>query len=701
MMSAMAHVRKYGIYFGMAGLAGALLAATWVVYQPVVTHDFVDFDDPLYVTENPMIQHGLAWDSLQWAFTAPCAFNWHPLTWISLMLDFEWCRLNAGGYHLTNLLLHMLASVLLLMVLFRYTGSIWRSALVAALFALHPLHVESVAWVSERKDVLSAVFWMLTMLAYKAYAEKPSPGRMAFVALNLGLGLMAKQILVSLPIILLLLDYWPLRRFETGDSDQRRLTAKRGFRLIMEKWPLFGLALAGAVVVFVVQNQTGAVKSLDQYSLSMRLTNAVVACARYLWDMVWPSGLACFYPFDLNLSLKSAVAADAALIAISMMALCRRNMPFLAVGWLWYLVALLPVIGIVQIGGQARADRYTYLPLIGAFIIIAWSLGAVVERISVPARRRMAAFLIAVCMLGWLAFLGFAAHRQVGYWRNTIAVFSRTIEQTVNNSLAYNNRANAHAAAGRHNEAIRDYTAAIRIKPDYSECHNNLGVVLAKTGMTNEALWHYGESLRLNPKCAETFVNIGTILFNQGRLDEAMSCFADAVRLNSALVNAHYNLAVTLGIRGRWREAAAHFWVTWRYRPTERGICGHLIGSLMEAGDYTNTVVVLATVAERAPEWLPDMEPAMQLLSSANLAPDVLSRLAEVAQRNVENQGAGRPGAWALYASFLAAEGDFNGALAAAGRGLNLAAAASNLEWQARFERDMAEYKRRAQTTSR
>ncbi|HEY5973741.1 MAG TPA: hypothetical protein VIU41_03275, partial [Geobacteraceae bacterium] len=414
-------------------LLGLVALATLAVYWQATGHDFVNFDDRPYVTENPRVSGGLTLENIRWAFTAVHQSNWHPLTWLSHQLDCQLFGLTPRGHHLVNVLLHTLNSLLVGLVLFRFTGAGRRSALVAALFALHPLHVESVAWVAERKDVLSTLFWLLTMLAYGAYASRPGPGRYLPVMGFFALGLLAKPMLVTLPCVLLLMDYWPLGRFSFAPGAVAQPAAGRRLShdllLVGEKLPLLLLAVASALVTYRVQLAGGTVGTA--FPLAQRAATAVVATARYLLDTVWPHGLAVLYPFDQAMPGWQIALSGMLLAGLTVAALlAARRRPYVTVGWFWYLGTLVPVSGLVQIGLHSRADRYTYVPLLGIFIVIAWGGQELLAR-----RQRLAATLattgvVALSVVTWL---------QLGYWQDSITLFGRAARVTSNNYVAWHN----------------------------------------------------------------------------------------------------------------------------------------------------------------------------------------------------------------------------------------------------------------------
>ena len=453
-----------------------LVIATLAVYWQVLNNDFVIYDDDKYVTENTHVHKGVTFDSLTWAFTSSHASNWHPLTWISHMIDYQLYGLNARGHHLTSLLFHVANTLLLFLILVRMTGTLWQSSFVAALFALHPLHVESVAWVAERKDVLSTFFMMLTVWAYILYVKKREIKGYLLVVLFFVLGLMSKPMLVTLPFILLLLDFWPLGRLcllrDTKNVATGQHTNERAdiFRLVLEKAPFFALAVGSSIVTFIVQERGGAMEIAKTYSIQTRIINAFVAYTEYIVDMIWPVKLALLYPHPGNsLQLWKGVVAGFALVLITILVIRKaRRIPYLAVGWLWYIVTLIPVIGIVQVGSQAMADRYTYVTLIGLFIIIAWGAN---DLLSKWRHRKIWLSTLAAIILPVLIVLTW---KQVQYWENGITLFKHTLRHTSNNYVIHNNLGIVLREQGRTEEAIKHYLQALRSNPDYALAHYNL-----------------------------------------------------------------------------------------------------------------------------------------------------------------------------------------------------------------------------------
>ncbi len=547
-----------------------LALITLAVYGQVVDHAFVNFDDNEYVYENPNVQHGLTGKGCGWALTTTRTGNWHPVTWLSHMLDCELFGLTAGYHHLVNVFLHILNSVLLYLVLRCMTGEVWRSAMVAAMFALHPLHVESVAWISERKDVLSTLFFMLTLWAYGRYASSPSWIRYGLVLGFLAWGLMAKPMLVTLPFVLLLLDFWPLGRFQPG---------RTRFRLVAEKIPLFVLAAASSVATFVAQRQEGAMSLTYVVPFRDRIANALVTYVAYMGKMFWPGHLAVFYPYRDTLPTGHWVGAALVLVGITVLVgWAGRRRRYLAVGWLWYLGTLVPVIGFVQVGAQSMADRYTYVPLIGLFVMVVWTLG------DVAARWRHAR--IGTAALAGVAIFGcmLATWIQVGHWRNGITLFEHTLKVTKDNPVAHTNLGAALMEAGKEHEAIRQYREALRIDPDHANAHVNLGIVLMGQGEEEQAIAHYREAVRIRPGFAQAHNQLGIALAQRGEIDEAIAHYREAVRIHPEFAGAYSNLGAALMAKGNIDEAIACFRVAIQLDPDSPQACGNLATALMLKG---------------------------------------------------------------------------------------------------------------------
>jgi Flp pilus assembly protein TadD len=612
-----------------------LILATLAVFHQLPSHDFVNYDDDLFVYENPQVRNGFSKKGVIWAFTAFSPDYWKPLSWLSHMLDCELFGLRPGMHHLTNLLLHVANSVLLLLVLNRMTGALWPSSFVAALFALHPLHVESIAWVAERKDVLGAFFWFLTIWAYSRYVERPRSGRYLFVLLLFALGLMAKPMVVTLPFILLLLDYWPLERMQlhsTRLKGERGMTQSSAFRLVWEKIPLFVLSGAITVVTIIAQRQVGALKSIEAYPFKLRIANALVSCISYIGKMVWPHKLAIFYPFPTAIPLWQSAGAGLLLITVTVLLMrVAVNRPYLVVGWLWYLVILLPVIGLVQVGGQAMADRYTYLSLIGLFIIIAWG----VPSLLASWRRGKMVITLATSVL----LLGFAicSVLQVRYWQNSISLFRHTDKVTSNNDVAHNHLGMALVSQGELEEAMSHYAAALRIKPRERYVHSNLGVALARQGRLEEAIGHYTEALRVKPDFAEAHNNLGNALAKQGKLEEAIRHYSEALRIKPDFAEAHNNLGNALAMQGELEEAIRNYSEALQIKPDYTGAHNNLgnafamQGRIEEATSHYSEALRISPEHAKAHNNLGNMLAMQGELEALRIKPDYLA-----ARKNLE-----------------------------------------------------------------
>ena len=563
---------------------GLLLAlVTLLVYLPAAYHGFSIFDDDDYVTENHVVQNGLTWAGVKWAFTTWHASNWHPLTWLSHMLDCELFGLNAGAQHSVNLLLHAANAVLLFGLLLRLTNVLRPSAFVAALFAWYPLHVESVAWLSERKDVLSTLFALLALLAYTRYAQRrsrvesresmakssvpaldplarrsgaetarPSTLDYAPALIFFALGLMSKPMLVTLPFVMLLLDYWPLQRFPPF------------WRLVFEKWPFFALVAVSCVITFLAQHHGGMVVSLEEIPLHYRLDNVPLAYTRYLLKMLWPVHLAIFYPLPKTISPLAVVAAVAVLLAISAAAwLGRKRGPYGLVGWLWFLGTLVPVIGLVQVGHAAMADRYTYFPSIGVFIALTFAVRDWANRLQFPPTVITTA---AVLILGGCVAL---TENQLRCWRDDESLFSHAISVTEDNEPAHLCLGQVYEMEGRKADALSEYRIGLKLNPYRVKTYSNLAHLLAGSGQTNEALAELREALRLYPKDAPSHDSLANLLADSGHTNEALAEFREAVRINPKDAALHNNLGAMLVELGRFDEAMEHYAAAARLDPAD------------------------------------------------------------------------------------------------------------------------------------
>jgi len=541
----------------VAVLCLVLAAMTFAVFGRTAGFGFVNYDDDLYVYENARVEGGLSFKGLAWVFTHADCYLYHPLTMLSLMGDYQLHGLHAGGYHFTNVLLHTASAILLFLILRQMTGALWRSAFVAAVFAIHPLRVESVVWVAERKDVLSAFFFMLTLGAYARYVRKPdSPARYALVAVAFVLALLSKPTVVTLPFVLLLLDYWPLHRFE----QPRKLSG-----LILEKIPLLALAAGVSVITTMTVLAAGnSIPAVGHISMASRLGNALVSYAVYLRQMVWPEGLAAPYPYSHNSPPPWEVALAGTLLAgLSAVAWRgRRTRPWLLIGWLWYLGMLTPMIGIVQASNFAHADRYTYLPQIGIYLGVTWLAG------EWGAKWHAGRVVIGGLMTAVIAMLMVCAWQQTAYWKDSETLWTHTLACTTRNEVAHLNLGADLAKKARVDEAISHYQKALQINPRYAQAHFNLGNALRKKGGVDEAIAQYQMALQINPNHAQAHNNLGNVFDEQGRLDEAITQYQKALQIQPDFAEAHYNLGVSLRKQGRLNEAIAQYQKALQIQPS-------------------------------------------------------------------------------------------------------------------------------------
>ena len=542
------HRPRFLIFYICVGLA----LVTSIAFFPALQNSFVNFDDNTYVYENPKVVAGLTRSGIIWAFTHFHSSNWHPLTWLSHMLDCQLYRLNAGGHHFSSLLLHVVVAILLFLVLQEMTGAIWRSAFVAAVFAIHPLRVESVAWVSERKDILSALFFMLTLAAYVRHSRAPSVARYLVVVLLYALGLMCKPMLVSLPLVLLLIDYWPLRRLSDPSSARR---------LFIEKLPLIGLAGLSCLVTLFAQRSTTV--SIGHIPLAWRLENAADACMIYIRQMVWPLRLAPFYPHpEDQLPAWQILLATVAIIGISSaVILWKRRWPYVFTGWCWYLVMLGPVIGIVQVGLQAHADRYTYLPQIGLYILVSWSAADLIAWRRAGPRILTAAAAILLVSLTWLA------RTQVRYWHDSEALWKHSLAVTKDNDFPHYGLGDVYFERGEVNEALAEFRAALYLRPGSPYAHNDIGLVLTKMGQLDEAVDHLNAAIQILPKHPTAHYSLGNALLQKGQTDDAIKEFERQLALQPDHAQARCNLAIALLNQGRLNQAMAQYERTIELRP--------------------------------------------------------------------------------------------------------------------------------------
>ncbi len=516
-----------------------LAAITWVVFGQTLGYDFTNYDDPEYVVKNAPVNRGLTFDGIGWAFTHVHSCNWHPLTWISHMVDCQLWGLNPLGHHLGNVLLHTVAAILLFLVFREMTSALWRSAFVAAVFAIHPLHVESVAWIAERKDILSAIFFTLTVWAYVRYVRNPSSFRYGLVTASYIAGLLSKPMLVTLPFVLLLLDYWPLKRIS---QDISVLELRR---LIWEKLPLFGLAFASSAVTIFAQQ--ASMHPIEELSITRRLCNAVVTPVDYLGQMFWPTNLAVLYPWEANrLGPWRTGLSFLLLSGVSAAVLLLRRNRYLVTGWFWYLIMLIPVIGIVQVGVQARADRYTYLPQIGLYLVLAWGLTDLLA--DRPKRHLILATVAAIVITPMVVI----ARNQTSYWKDSLTLWTHALACTTANTVAEGNTGEAYHSLGKRREAMYHFERALQIQPKQINVHSNLGVFYLEMGQLNDSLVHLEKAIAIEPKFADAHYNLGNTYLEMGRGNDAVTQYRKALDLNPNDTQALNNMAWILAT---WPDA--------------------------------------------------------------------------------------------------------------------------------------------------
>jgi len=579
-------------------LCALLAAGVLLVFWPVRSFEFLNYDDPEYVTDNPAVQHGLTQAGVAWAWQTSHASNWHPLTWVSHMLDFQFFGANPAGHHFTNLIFHLANALLLFLVIKRMTGAIWRSFFVAAIFAFHPLHVESVAWVSERKDVLSAFFWLVTMWFYVRFAEESkvqSSKSKVFYALALlafALGLMSKPMGVTLPFVLLLLDFWPLNRVSSSNENNESLKLKtKSFpKLILEKIPFFALSVAGCVITYQFQNKEGAVSSLQNLSMGDRAANALVSYPRYVQKTFWPDQLAVLYPHPGQWPVWIVIVSSAVLLAITIFVIrFARRAPYLPIGWFWFLGTLVPAIGLVQVGIQSMADRYTYLPMIGLLLMVAWGTADWLRR------RQSTNLLLPGAVLAIVGCI-VVTTSQLQTWKNSVVLYERVLRVAAKNPIyqtaletrlpyadVRNNFGHALADARKFDEAIVQYEAGLRLNPQHIEIHDNFGNALAQTGKFDEAISHFMSALQINPRDATVHTDFGIALAMSGKMDQAVVQFKEAIRLNPNLASAHGFLGNAFAMQHQLDLAIPEFMAALRLKPYEAQIHINLGNALSEA----------------------------------------------------------------------------------------------------------------------
>ena len=694
------------------GVCFFLVAITWLVFGQTIRYDFVNYDDNDYVYANPAITSGLTLHGITHAFSGRHARNWHPLTTLSHMLDCQVWGVRAGGHHFTNVVLHTIAVVLLFLVLKQMTGAIWQSAFVAALFAIHPLRVESVAWISERKDLLSAVFFMLTLGAYARYARFPSFGRYLTMSILFALGLMSKPMLVTVPLVLLLLDYWPLQRFGGRSSIKR---------LALEKIPLLTLSAAAGVATLLLQRSSLAV--VEQLPLVSRIGNGLVSCVIYVKQMIWPVGLAVFYPhpgdqlpvWEIGLAIVLLALVSAGAIAL------RRKLPYLVTGWFWYLVMLLPVIGLIQVGSQAHADRYTYLPQIGLYLLLAW---AITDALASRLQRRILAVTASVTVIA----LAWCAHVQASYWRNGESLWGHALAVTSGNFMAHDGLGECLGNRGRLDEAIDQFQKALNIAPSYPEIETNLILALTKKGRTDEAIPHLQALLKENPNDAQAHYNLGNALRKKGDSQGAIAAYEKTLSIQARYPAAHYNLGIALDQNGQIDEAIAHYQEAVQEQPNYPEAYYLLGNDLLQKARVDDAIAAYEQALKSRPTY-PEVENNIGLallqkgrpseaiahwqnaLAGQSDSVDSLNNLAWVlatfpeswirnrkqalalAERANQLSGDNNPAILRTLAAAYAENGRFTEARVTAERGLQLANAQENLALANIFKGDLARYR--------
>jgi Tfp pilus assembly protein PilF len=580
-----------------SGIIVLLLTAILAIYWQTGAHSFIFYDDEEYVLKNARLRLGFSLENIHWFLTSAYAANWHPLTWFSHILDVKLFGLNAMGHHLTSVALHGINAVLLFLFLHRFTGSMWRSATVAALFAIHPLNVESVAWVAERKNVLSTMFWMLTMYLYACYTERKSKALYLLACSVFTLGLMSKQMLVSIPLILLILDYWPLRRFaDAAGSKSSGYFGTPAFRLLLEKVPFLLLAVAASTIALF--SQQNAMSSLANTTIAARLANASVSYAAYLRNIFWPNDLAVFYPFPAAIQLWPTIMATTLLLGITVAAIkFRTRHPALLAGWLWYLITLIPVIGIVKIGLHGMADRYAYVPSTGIFIMVTWLLADCSN--AVPFRKLLLGGVTGICMI----LLSMTAWRQVSYWQDTTTLFAHTLAVTKNNYVALCAIGRALEAEGKHDDALHALDEALAAAPWYEYPMTHQGLIYMNQGMFDAAEDKFSGALRRNSNSVASHINLGIILAMRNRLDEAIMHFRSAVYLEPHSAAANYNMAFTLYKLGKVDEAISYYDKSLATDPTDNECHNNLGIALASQRRYADSILHFRKALQLKPDF--------------------------------------------------------------------------------------------------
>ena len=671
---------------------------TFIAFAPLLQNQFVDYDDNAYLIENPHVQSGITLRSVIWAFTTTDMGNWHPLTWLSYMVDWELFGSNARWHHLESLLIHIANAVLLFLVLKKLTGAVWRSAFVAAAFAVHPLHVESVAWAAERKDVLSTLFWFLTMWGYVLYVEKPKAGRYLLVVLSLCLGLMAKPMLVTLPFVLLLLDYWPLQRFQRlskgNDPKIPQLQQDNRWKtilyLILEKIPLFLIIILFSLVTFFAQQSKGAVEPFDRLTIESRINNALVSYAAYIIKMFWPARLAVFYPHPrYGLPIWKTVLASLLLASITLWVISRaQRQQWFVVGWLWYVGTLVPVIGLIQVGGQAMADRYTYVPIIGLFIIVAWQIPELItkwchKKIILKAATVLVVLAMMVCT--W---------RQTGYWRNATTLSLHAIKVTTGNYAAHKLLGSALFEQGDFEEAISHYKESLRLRPNHANTEGDIGLALLKLGRVDEAVVQFRKALMLKGDMQKWHSGLAIALDKLGRLDEAIEHYRQALKLKSDDPAMHKSLATALCRKGNFEQAIKDYEHWLRLNPNQPDIVKNMGDIYLLAGKTKQAIDCWTKAVELKPDFSEALNNLAWMLSTTK-DNDLknLSDAVKYAQRACSITDYKQAELLDTLAVTYAAAGSFPEAIETAKRAIELAMAAGKKDLAEEIQKRLELYK--------
>jgi tetratricopeptide (TPR) repeat protein len=706
-------------------ISTALVLLAFIAYEPVRYNDFVNYDDNTYISKNVHIQSGFTQESIAWAFTSGYAANWHPLTWLSHMLDIELFGLNPLGHHFHNLLLHTISTILLFWLLYKMTGSVWCSAFTAMVFGIHPLHVESVAWASERKDVLSALFWMITLAAYLYYARRGGVLRYLLVLFCFALGLMAKPMVVSLPIVLFFLDFWPLKRIQKNIG-----------RLIAEKIPLIILALAACIITYQVQQAGGSVLKIASQAqptatdvvqtegvpLGIRVSNAMMSYVAYLGKMMWPARLGVLYPYPTRTPpIWQPFLLLIVLVLCTVFAVFRyfKN-PYLFVGWFWYGITLIPVIGLIQVGAQAMADRYMYLPSIGITILLSWGIAELT--VKLPGRKIILGILIAAIALGMTA----TTRAQTTYWKDTVILFKHTLDVTKDNALLYCHLGIQLENQDKPDEAIEYFNKAIQLWPDflspnlhlgellikrkqykesipylnkvlevspnYPIAHVNIGMVLAALGENDAAVKAFEQAIKLDSRCVTAYVNMATVKTQQGLTDEAIQDLRQSIQIYPT-AEAYFNLGFILEMKGEIKESISSYRNALTFEPGDFQTLWHLACCLHETGNLQEAVKIYNRVLQIEPNFPEALGRMAWIL--ATVSDDQLRNTTEavsLAQKACRMTDFSDPIALDTLAVAYAATGQFKEAVETAQKALDLAKSAGRTDMAQEIEKGLKLY---------